>query len=68
MKPTLLILAFALAAAASGAFAAPMASDSDNGSMAARAQNDTSNGLSWVLQSEAEKAKLEREGFPQYSN
>ena len=68
MKPTLLIITLALASAAGGAFAAPMAGDHDGGSMAAPSQSDASQGASWVVQNEVEKARLERQGFPQYSN
>lgn len=39
MKPTLLILALSLATTTSGVFAAPVAADSDNGSMTAPAQD-----------------------------
>ena len=68
MKPILLTIALVLASAAGGAIAAPMAGENDGGAMAAPDRNDPARGASWVVQNELEKARLEREGFPQYSN
>jgi hypothetical protein len=62
MKATTLILALALATATSGAFAAQM-SDGDRDSMTTPAQ-----GTTWEQQNEAQRAQLERAGFPQYNN
>ena len=67
MKPILLTLALTLATATSGVFAAPIATDGDNGSTTGVAPSDASRGLTWVQQIEAEKARLDREGFPQYN-
>ena len=68
MKPTLLMIALVLTTAAGGAIAAPMAGDQAGGAMATSDRTDSARGASWVVQNEIEKARLQREGFPQYSN
>jgi hypothetical protein len=57
-----MILALILAATTTGVFAAPMAADSDNG------QTTASQAGTFQQQNEAEKVRLDRAGFPQYTN
>jgi ABC-type sugar transport system substrate-binding protein len=67
MKATPLILAMALATSALGTLAAPVAAAEDS-YMAPDAQREWFQAGTFELQDEAQTAKLEREGFPQYAD
>lgn len=63
MKPSQLILFLALAAGTAVAIAAPSTASPETMSVFA-----TASGTSIVVQNEAEKHRLEAQGFPQYDN
>lgn len=69
MKASRILLALALAAGTTTALAAPgdPAGTTESSWMSIR--NDTvRNGVEFVLQNEAEKRRLEGQGFPQYAD
>lgn len=65
MKVATLALALALATNAAGVLAAPTMHE---GSMTATPTRDWSQAGTFEQQNEAEKARLDRAGFPQYTN
>jgi ABC-type sugar transport system substrate-binding protein len=68
MKATPVILGMALATSALGTLAAPVAAAEDGYYMAPAAQREWFQAGTFELQDEAQTAKLEREGFPQYAD
>jgi hypothetical protein len=68
MKAITLILALALAATAVGASAAPPTPYRDGGSMSPDTKREWYRAGTYGGQDEAQKAKLDRQGFPQYND
>jgi len=67
MRATRLIFAMALATSSLGALAAP-AAGAEDGYMNSAAQREWFQAGTFELQNEAQAAKLESEGFPQYTD
>ena len=67
MKVSPVILAIALATSSLGALAAPVA-DAEDAYMASANQHEWFQAGTFELQNEAQAAKLESEGFPQYTD
>lgn len=69
MKVSKLFLAFVFATASTAAFAAGWPADDPSGTTSAAAQADTPRtGRDIALQNEAQKRRLEAQGFPQYDD
>jgi hypothetical protein len=67
MKATRFILAFALAAGTTAAFAAPAAAADASSAMSARTAR-TYSGVDIAVYNETEKRQLAAHGFPQFSD
>ena len=67
MKATRFILAFALAVGTTAAYAAPAAAADPSGPTSARTER-TYAGANITVYNEAEKHRLESQGFPQYTD
>jgi hypothetical protein len=66
MKATTLILAMTLATSTFGAYAAP-AAGTEEGSTTSATQREWYQAGTFEQQDEAQKAELQRQGFPQYN-